>query len=40
MASSTFQTNPYDLDKLLEECHLGTIQLPDFDVVGFGMRIV
>jgi hypothetical protein len=30
MASSTFQTNPYDLDKLLEECHLGTIQLPDF----------
>jgi hypothetical protein len=30
MAGSTFQTNPYDLDKLLEECHLGTIQLPDF----------
>ena len=30
MAGSTFQTNPYDLDKLLEDCHRGTIQLPDF----------
>ncbi len=30
MAGSTFQTNPYDLYKLLEECHRGTIQLPDF----------
>jgi hypothetical protein len=30
MAGSTFQTNPYDLLRLLEECHLGTIQLPDF----------
>ena len=30
MAGSTFQTNPCDFDKLLEECHLGTIQLPDF----------
>src|SRR6516164_5182131 len=30
MAGSTFQTNPIDLDKLLDECHNGTIQLPDF----------
>ena len=30
MAGSTFQTNPFDLHKLLEECHRGTIQLPDF----------
>ncbi|MGH7134866.1 MAG: GmrSD restriction endonuclease domain-containing protein, partial [Pirellulales bacterium] len=30
MPSSTFQTNPYDLDKLLENCHHGVIQLPDF----------
>src|ERR1700751_4931873 len=30
MAGSTFQTNTEDLDKLLEECHRGTIQLPDF----------
>lgn len=30
MAGSTFQTNPYDLYKLLEECHRGTLQLPDF----------
>ncbi|MFO0884837.1 MAG: DUF262 domain-containing protein [Pirellulales bacterium] len=30
MPSSTFQTNPYDLDKLLENCHNGFIQLPDF----------
>ena len=30
MAGSTFQTNPYDLYKLLEDCHSGTIQLPDF----------
>jgi len=27
---STFQTNPYDLYKLLEDCHRGVIQLPDF----------
>ena len=30
MAGSTFQTNPYDLFKLLEDCHRGTLQLPDF----------
>jgi hypothetical protein len=30
MAGSTFQTNPVDLSKLLNECHLGIIQLPDF----------
>ena len=30
MASSTFQTNPYDLDDLLEDCHRGVLQLPDF----------
>ncbi len=30
MAGSTFQTNPYDLYKLLEECQSGILQLPDF----------
>src|SRR6202789_2638294 len=30
MAGSTFQTNPFDLHKLLEDCHRGVIQLPDF----------
>lgn len=30
MAGSTFQTNPFDLNKLLEDCHRGIIQLPDF----------
>lgn len=30
MAGSTFQTNPYDLYKLLEDCHHGVLQLPDF----------
>ncbi|MBX9916536.1 MAG: DUF262 domain-containing protein [Nitrosomonas sp.] len=30
MTGSTFQTNPYDLYKLLEDCHRGIIQLPDF----------
>ena len=30
MAGSTFQTNPYDLYKLLDDCHSGQIQLPDF----------
>lgn len=30
MASSTFQTNPYYLSKLLERCKSGEIQLPDF----------
>src|SRR5690349_19068699 len=30
MAGSTFQTNPDDLHKLLEDCHRGILQLPDF----------
>ena len=30
MAGSTFQTNPFDLNKLLEDCHRGILQLPDF----------
>lgn len=30
MAASTFQTNPFDLPKLLEDCHHGVLQLPDF----------
>ncbi len=30
MAGSTFQTNPFDLDKLLEDCRDGILQLPDF----------
>jgi hypothetical protein len=30
MAGSTFQTNPIDLSRLLDECHRGIIQLPDF----------
>jgi hypothetical protein len=30
MPGSTFQTNPIDLDKLLEDCHRGIMQLPDF----------
>ncbi len=30
MAGSTFQTNPFDLHKLLDDCHRGVIQLPDF----------
>uniref|UniRef100_UPI00403A11C3 GmrSD restriction endonuclease domain-containing protein n=1 Tax=Variovorax sp. BK018 TaxID=3450241 RepID=UPI00403A11C3 len=30
MAGSTFQTNPYRLNSLLEDCHRGVIQLPDF----------
>jgi hypothetical protein len=30
MAGSTFQTNPIDLDSLLEDCHRGILQLPDF----------
>lgn len=30
MAGSTFQTNPIDLHRLLDECHRGVIQLPDF----------
>jgi hypothetical protein len=30
MAASTFQTNPFDLHKLLEDCDSGVLQLPDF----------
>ena len=30
MPGSTFQTNPYDLHKLLDDCHRGILQLPDF----------
>jgi len=30
MAGSTFQTNPFDLNKMLEDCHHGVLQLPDF----------
>ncbi len=30
MAGSTFQTNPVDLYKLLDDCHNGVLQLPDF----------
>jgi uncharacterized protein with ParB-like and HNH nuclease domain len=30
MAGSTFQTNPIDLNKLLDDCRRGIIQLPDF----------
>jgi hypothetical protein len=30
MAGSTFQTNPIDLDDLLDDCHRGILQLPDF----------
>lgn len=30
MAGSTFQTNPFDLYRLLEDCHAGVLQLPDF----------
>src|SRR3954452_22838730 len=30
MAGSTFQTNPFDLHQLLDDCHRGVLQLPDF----------
>jgi hypothetical protein len=30
MAGSTFKTNPFSLKELLEECHRGVLQLPDF----------
>ena len=30
MAGSTFKTNPYRLHELLQNCHRGTLQLPDF----------
>jgi hypothetical protein len=32
MAGSTFQTNPVDLHKLLEECHRGIVQCCLFQV--------
>ena len=30
MAGASFQTNPIDLHRLLDECRRGIIQLPDF----------
>jgi Protein of unknown function DUF262 len=30
MAGTTFKTNPYGLHELLQNCHRGTLQLPDF----------
>ncbi len=30
MAGSTFKTNPFGLKELLEDCHRGVLQLPDF----------
>ena len=30
MAGWTFQTNPFYLHKLLEDCHSCALQLPDF----------
>ena len=30
MPGSTFQTNPIDLRKILDDCQRGVIQLPDF----------
>jgi hypothetical protein len=30
MAGSTFKTNPYGLHELLQNCHKGVLQLPDF----------
>src|SRR6202021_635359 len=30
MAGSTFKTNPFELNKLLEHCREGILQLPDF----------
>lgn len=30
MATSTFKTNPIFLIKILEDCHEGVLQLPDF----------
>src|ERR1700721_3701844 len=30
MAGSTFKTNPFELNKLLDDCHRGVLQLPDF----------
>src|ERR1700751_1252214 len=30
MAGSTFKTNPFELNKLLDDCEHGVLQLPDF----------
>jgi hypothetical protein len=30
MAGSTFKTNPFGLKELLDDCHRGVLQLPDF----------
>src|ERR1700756_1456400 len=30
MSGSTFKTNPFKLKELLEDCHRGILQLPDF----------
>src|SRR5207244_1224083 len=30
MAGATFKTNPYNLYELLQHCHRGVLQLPDF----------
>ena len=30
MAASTFQTNPFNLHQLLEDCQRGVLQLPGF----------
>ena len=30
MAGSSFKTNPFELNKLLDDCHSGALQLPDF----------
>lgn len=30
MAGATFKTNPYSLHELLQDCHKGELQLPDF----------
>jgi hypothetical protein len=30
MAASTFKTNPFELHELLQDCHRGNLQLPDF----------
>ena len=30
MAGSTFKTNPFAMKELLEDCHRGVLQLPDF----------
>ena len=30
MARATFQTNPFALNELLDDCHRGVLQLPDF----------